>query len=169
VTTRQLLLGAAVVVTFVFVQICGIDALHLPLGLPDLPVLAVVALALAWGPTWGSAVGFATGLILDVAPPADHAVGRLAFVYALIGYGAGLLEDSEEQSVPATILVVVAACFVLVAADVALAEVLGDGGATASQFVRLIAATVGYDVILAPFVVPLLARLARRIDPAGAR
>ncbi|HTW97914.1 MAG TPA: rod shape-determining protein MreD [Acidimicrobiales bacterium] len=167
--TRQLVVAAVVILTFVLVQICFVNEIHLPWGYPDLPVLAVVALALAWGPIWGSCVGFVTGLMLDIAPPADHAVGRLAFAYALVGYLAGLLEDAEETSVSTTILVVAGASALLVLVDVGLAAVLGDGSVTAAQTGRLLASTVGYDVILAPFVVPLLAGLARRSEPVGAR
>lgn len=167
-TGRRLIIAAAVVLVAVLLQLCAVDELPLPLGIPDLPLLGVVALALAWGSSWGASCGFATGLVLDLAPPADHAVGRLALVYSVIGYVVGWFEDAEQISVPATILTVVAGAVVLVGLDAVLTGLLGDGTVTTPIVGRLLVATVGYDVVLAPFVVPLLSRLARRADPAGA-
>jgi rod shape-determining protein MreD len=169
ITGRRLALVFATVFTFVLLQLCAVNDISFPVGRPDLPILAVIALALAWGPTWGVSVGFATGLALDLAPPADHAVGQLAFAYAAIGYLAGLVADEDEQSVLVTIVVVVAGCVGLIAVDVALAIVIGDGTVSAPIVGRVLASTVVYDVVLAPFVVPLLSRLARRTEPAGVR
>lgn len=168
-TGRRLILAVGAVLVFGLLQICAIDDISFPIGRPDLPVLAVLALALTWGPAWGASVGFAAGLMLDLAPPADHAVGQLAFTYAIVGYAAGLLADGEERSVVATIVIVIVGCIGLVGIDVALGTVIGATGLGVSFVARLVIATVGYDVILAPFVVPMLTHVARRTEPAGVR
>ena len=38
---------------------------------PNLALLVVVAAAIARGPAFGATVGFLTGMLLDLAPPAD--------------------------------------------------------------------------------------------------
>ncbi len=166
---RRVIVAGLVVLLAVLLQLTAIANLPFPIGLPDLPVLGVIALALVWGSAWGAVVGFAAGLCLDMAPPADHAVGQLAFAYAIVGYLAGILADEEERPVLVTILVVVVGSALLVAIDAAFGIVLGDGTVNATVVGRLLIATVGYDVVLAPFVVPLISRLARRIEPAGVR
>jgi rod shape-determining protein MreD len=169
VTTRRVLTAAVLLLVACLLQVCAVQPIPFPVGRPDLPVLFVVAVALVWGCSWGTGVGFATGLIVDLMPPADHAVGRLAFAYAAVGYAVGLLADEDEHSVLATILIVVAACLGLAAIDMALAIVLGDGTVTGASAARLVAGITGYDVVLAPFVVPLIMRLARRVEAADAR
>lgn len=168
-TARRVTLAGPLVLVAALVQVCAVLPIPFPVGRPDLPVLVVAALALAWGPSWGVAAGFAAGLLIDLMPPADHAVGRLAFAYAAVGYAVGLLGDDDDRSVLTTILLVVAACVGLVALDLALAIVLGDGTVTGDSAARLVVSTAGYDVVLAPFVVPVIMRLARRVETAEAR
>ncbi|MDQ3307474.1 MAG: rod shape-determining protein MreD, partial [Actinomycetota bacterium] len=57
---------------------------------PDLALLVVIAAALVRGPSYAALVGFAAGLVLDLAPPADHTAGRWALSLVLVGYLAGL-------------------------------------------------------------------------------
>jgi hypothetical protein len=63
---------------------------RLPWGGPDLMVLAVVGVALARGPLWGAAYGFAGGLAVDLTPPADHTIGLSALALCLTGFACGL-------------------------------------------------------------------------------
>jgi len=169
VTSRRVIVSGLLVLVAVLLQITAVQPIPSPVGRPDLPVLVLVGFALSWGSTWGVGLGFATGLLMDLAPPADHAVGRLAFAYALVGYVVGWFAEDDDHSVLTTILIVVAACVGLVAIDLGLSVVLGDGTVTANSALRLFVATAGYDVVLAPFVVPLIMRLARRVEAAAAR
>ena len=163
--------GLRIVVVFVaaILQVVVINKLHLPLGHPDLLVLVVVAFALASGPQRGAMLGFFAGFLADVMPPAGHIAGRLAFAYTIVGYGAGLLEDPEETSVITTILVVAGGSGAAVLLYAAVGGLLGDLRVNASLTAHSLVATVVYDVVLAPFVVPLVAGVARRFEPAGAR
>ncbi|WP_214324626.1 hypothetical protein [Nonomuraea sediminis] len=61
----------------------------LPWGAPDVVLLGVLWVALSRGALWGCAGGFAAGLAVDLVPPADHTVGRDAFVLAVVGLVAG--------------------------------------------------------------------------------
>jgi rod shape-determining protein MreD len=68
-------------------------------GEPQLPALAVLAVALSAGPRPGAVAGFATGLTVDLLPPATHAVGQWAFVLCLLGYLVGMVAQDAADSV----------------------------------------------------------------------
>ena len=161
------LVSTAFVLTALLVQTTVVNRIPLPDGRPDLLVLVVVALALVRGPEYGAVLGFVSGLLADVVPPADHTVGRLALAYAVVGYAAGLLEDAEERSVLATVLVVAACSAAAVVAYAGVGALLGDERITIGALRSSLVATVIYDVVLAPFVVPAVSGAARRADPAG--
>ena len=164
---RRHLFAAAVVLTALLLQVGVVNRLRLPLGHPDLVVVAVVALALVAGPLPGTVIGFVAGLTADVIPPADHTLGRLAMAYAVVGYAAGLLEDLEERSVVTTVLVVAAASAAAVLIFAGVGALLGDSRIDADSVTGSLAAIVAYDVVLAPFVVPLVSGAARRLEPAA--
>src|ERR1700748_2106161 len=65
---------------------------------PDLCLLVVVAAALVRGPAFAATLGFFAGLLLDLAPPADHTAGRWALALVAVGYVAGLMrQDTRTQ------------------------------------------------------------------------
>jgi rod shape-determining protein MreD len=164
---RRGLLTTAVVFTALILQAAVVNRLPLPGGRPDLPVVVVVALALVGGPSYGAVLGFAVGLGADVLPPADHTLGRLALAYAIVGYLAGLVEDVEERSVLTTVAVVGIASAVAVILFAGIGALVGDNRITAAAVTRSLGATVIYDVVLAPFVVPLVSGAVRRTQLSG--
>src|SRR5262245_36963317 len=94
---NRLLLAASLVVVALVIQVSVLARLHLPGAVPDLMLLVVLGLALVYGHTGGALVGFGAGLLADLAPPADHAVGRYALVLAVVGYFAGLVKPDKGQ------------------------------------------------------------------------
>lgn len=164
---RRGFLATAVVLTALMVQAVVVNRLQLPGGRPDLAAVIVVAFALVGGPTYGVVLGFAVGLAADVLPPADHTLGRLALAYAVVGYLAGLVEDVEERSVITTMVVVAVGSAVAVILFAGIGALVGDQRITASTVVRSLGATVIYDVVLAPFIVPLVTAAVRRVEPAA--
>jgi rod shape-determining protein MreD len=169
VTSRQNLLVVVVVLTALLVQVTILNRLPLPIGRPDLLVVVVIAGALVGGPQRGAVIGFATGLAADLMPPADHLAGRLAFAYTVVGYLAGLLEDIEERSVFTTILVVAIGAAVAVLVYAGLGALVADPRVTIHATAQGLLASVVYDVVLAPFVVPLISAASHRLEPAGLR
>jgi rod shape-determining protein MreD len=169
VTARRLVFQVAVVLVAAILQVVVVNRLPLPWGHPDLLVLVVVAIALASGPERGAILGFFAGLTADLLPPAGHIAGREAFVYTLVGFLAGLFDDPEETSVVTTILVVAGASAVAVLVYAGIGGLLGDARVTGETTVHLLVATVVYDVVLAPFVVPPVSAMARRLEPVGSR
>lgn len=168
-TLRRVIFQIAVVLTAVLLQVCIVNRLGLPGGTPDLVVIVVVAFALVGGPQRGAIVGFAAGLAVDFLPPADHLAGRFAFAYAIVGYLAGLLEDAEETSVITTILLVGAGSAAAVLLYAGVGVLISDPRVTPRATAHALVATVVYDVVLAPFIVPLVSAATRRLEPAGPR
>jgi hypothetical protein len=83
----------------------------------------------------------------------------------LVGYGAGLLEDAEERSVLAAVAVVALGSVASVLIFAGVGALLGDSRITATIVVHTLVAVVIYDVVLAPFIVPLVSGAARRAEP----
>src|SRR4051794_35963019 len=79
---------------------------------PDVVLLVVVAAALVHGPQLGLVLGFAAGLLLDLAPPADHYAGRWALALMVVGYVAGRLASASAVRVSQWLPVAAASSFV---------------------------------------------------------
>jgi rod shape-determining protein MreD len=163
---RRPLLTVVAILTALLLQVDFVNRLRLPGGHPDLVLVVLVSLSLVGGPAYGAVAGFAAGLAADILPPADHTIGRVAFVYALVGYAAGLLEDAEERSVFAAVAVVALGSAGSVLLFAGVGALLGDARISAAAVTHALAAAVIYDVFLAPFVVPLVSGAARRVESA---
>ncbi|HVS67802.1 MAG TPA: rod shape-determining protein MreD [Mycobacteriales bacterium] len=168
-TFQRIALRIVVVITVVLAQVCVVNRMHLPLGGPDLLLVVVVAFALVSGSQRGAVLGFFAGLAADVMPPTYHFAGELAFAYTIVGYLAGMLDAGDESSVFTIISVVAGASIAVVLLYAALGDLLGNAHISGGATLHALAGTVVYDVILAPFVVPLVSAAARRLEPVGSR
>jgi rod shape-determining protein MreD len=132
---------------------------------PNLALLVVVAAALVRGPDLAAVIGFLAGLAVDLAPPADHVAGRWALALVVVGYLAGRVRhDAGTSAVGA--LVTVAACSFIGTSIFALSGMLlRDPAIPVREALAVIPVAVVYDVLLTPFVLPLLIRLFRRLRP----
>lgn len=166
-TTGRGVAVAIMLVVAVVVQTVVLSRLPLPGATPDLVLLVVVAAALTQGSTTGCVVGFAGGLLLDVVPPTDSQVGRWALVLALVGWFAGRAEDAAATSALVPVLVVGLSSAGAVLAFAAVGFVLNDPRVDATALVQALPTAVLYDVMLAPFLMPVLMRVTRRVDPAS--
>jgi rod shape-determining protein MreD len=163
VTGRRFLLGAVTVVTALLLQVTVIGRLPLPGAAPDLVLVLVVAFALAEGPMSGLVTGWAAGLLSDAL--AAHELGRLALAYAIAGYVTGMLQDDTERSTLQPFGAVALGALLALATYLAVGILLGDPRANLHDLARSLQSSVPYDVVLTPFVVPLVAGLVRRLDP----
>jgi rod shape-determining protein MreD len=168
VSAPRVALTAVLVVVAIALQVTFLSRLPLPGATPDLVLLVVVATALSGGPTVGLLTGFAAGLAVDLVPPADHEVGRWAFVLTLVGYLAGLAQAETRRSafVPLAVVATAAAGSVLLYAG--LGALLDDPNVTWSAVTRLLPTAVVYDVVLSAFAVPAVLALSGRLEPEGA-
>jgi rod shape-determining protein MreD len=132
---------------------------------PNLALLVVVAAALVRGPEFAAVIGFLSGLAIDLAPPADHVAGRWALALVLVGYLAGRVRQDARTSALAAVVTVAAASFVGTSVFALSGMVLSDPAMPATEALAVIPTSVVYDVLLTPFVLPLMMRLFRRLEP----
>ena len=160
-TAGRFLLGAASVLTAVLLQTAVVARLPLPGGPADLALVLVIAYAWCEGPLSGMVTGFVTGLLADLLT--DHQLGRLALAYVVVGYLAGIWHDDTERST-LPLLVVGAGAALALGVYAAEGLLLGDPRTGLAAVLRGLTSSVGYDIVLAPFVVPVIGRLVRRVD-----
>ena len=99
---RPMLWGLLVVVAFL-VQTTVIARLSLPLVVPNLVLVTVVAIAAQQGGRTAVVVGFAAGLLLDLAPPSTSAAGIHALLLTLVGTAT----SAWARHLPRTVLAIV--------------------------------------------------------------
>jgi rod shape-determining protein MreD len=133
---------------------------------PNLVLLVVVAAGLIRGPELAAALGFVGGLAIDLVPPADHVAGRWALALVVVGYLAGRVrQDSGRSSLVA--LATVGACSFVGTSIYALSGMLlRDPSIPVAEALRVIPEAMLYDLLMAPFVLPPVMRLFRRMRPA---
>jgi rod shape-determining protein MreD len=166
VRLNRIVVPAILLLLGLVIQVSVLGRLQLPGATPDLLLLIVVGLALVYGPSAGCLVGFFGGLLADLAPPSDHAIGRYALVLCLMGYAAGLLkpEGGRQRSALSALLVVCGAAVVSTLLYATVGALVGDTAARHVGLTGLVLSALLYDVLLAPFVVPAVMMLARRYD-----
>ncbi|MFJ4921934.1 rod shape-determining protein MreD [Streptomyces sp. NPDC088725] len=163
---NRILLSAALVVVALVLQVSVLARLQLPGAVPDLTLLVVLALAFVYGHVSGALIGFGAGLLADLSPPADHAAGRYALVLCVIGYLAGLARPDKGQIRTALgpMAVVVGAAIGSTLLYAAVGALVGDTAARHVGLGGLLFTAALYDLLLAPFCVPLVMWLARRAE-----
>jgi len=174
---RWLLLGALVVLALVL-QVSVLDAFAWHGIVPDLALLVVVGAALVRGSEFGMVAGFAAGVLLDLAPPADHLAGRWALALLIVGYLAGRVGEDDTQApalgrhrvAPATVVATVAAGSFVGSSLFALTGLLlRDPAVGIGDLLPAIGISLAWDVLLAPFVLPPVMAAFRAVDPVRAR
>jgi len=168
VSAPRVALTAVLLVVAIALQVTFLSRLPLPGATPDLVLLVVVATAIGGGPAVGLLTGFAAGLAVDLVPPADHEVGRWAFVLTLVGYLAGLAQAESRRSAFVPLGVVATAAVGSVLLYAGLGALLDDPNVTWSAVTRLLPTAVVYDVVLSAFAVPAVLALSGRLEPEGA-
>jgi rod shape-determining protein MreD len=122
--------------------------------MPDFMLLVAVAGGITAGPTRGSALGFASGMLIDLFLPTP--MGLSALVFTLVGYGVGVATTGVLRSawyIP--VLTAGAASVAGVGLYAVVGWVLGEG--TLTGHLATIAAVVGLsNAVLAPVAVKLV-------------
>jgi rod shape-determining protein MreD len=132
---------------------------------PNLALLVVVAAALIRGPEFAAGLGFLAGLAVDLAPPADQVAGRWALALVVVGYLAGRVRHDARTSAVAAIVTVAASSFVGTSIFALSGLLLRDPAVPVAEALSVIPVAVSYDVLLTPFVLPLMMRLFQRLEP----
>ena len=158
VLTGVLLL--AVVLQVAVFSVISVDGV-----VPNLALLVVVAAALSRGPEFAALLGFLGGLAIDLAPPSDHVAGRWALALVIVGYLAGRVRHDAGTSALAAVITVAACSFVGTSVFALSGMLLHDSSVPVGEALKVIPVAVLYDVLVTPFVLPLLIRLFRRMQP----
>jgi rod shape-determining protein MreD len=163
---RRLLALAVVLVVAVLVQSTVLARLTLAGVRPDLLVLAVVSVAVATDPTTGAVFGFVAGLVADLL--FDLPVGVSALVYTAVGFAVGTVRVYVTSHRPLVHLVLAGAA--------SLASVWCSGlvlrvfdlssWAAVARAGPLVAL---YNLLLTPFVYPVVWALAERLPARPAQ
>ena len=135
---------------------------------PNLCLLVVVAGALTRGPQFAMVLGFGAGLLLDLAPPADHVAGRWALALLLVGYLVGRVRPESRPTATTVVATVAGASFVGTSVFALSGVLLSDPVAGVGETLSVLAVSLVWDVLLTPFVLPPLMALFRRLEPAHA-
>ena len=132
-------LVTGVILVAVVLQVAVFNLFAVNGVVPNLALLVVVAASIARGPQFGAVVGFAAGLLLDLAPPADHVAGRWALAFVVVAILAGRVRADARRS-PLAGLATVAVCSFVATSIFALSGVvLGDHALPAGEMVQVIA------------------------------
>ena len=165
---RRFALGAVTVLLALLLQTTVVARLPLPGSPPDLLLVLVVAYALAEGSASGMLTGFAAGLLADLLSDAE--LGRLALVYVVVGYLAGLAADDTDRSTAAALRRGRPGCRrsarPVRRGGLPARRPAGVGRRARAGSERARSPTL---CVLTPFVVPVVGLLVRRVDPDAAR
>src|SRR6478609_4794142 len=134
---RGLLVTALIILT-VTLQVSVFSHFAVEGVAPDLALLLVIGAALVRGPTYAALVGFAAGLVLDLAPPADHTAGRWALALVVVGYVAGLAKGEGGQPILGTLLIVASGAFIGTSLYALSGLALGEQSVTVSSAVHVV-------------------------------
>jgi rod shape-determining protein MreD len=133
---------------------------------PNLVLLVVVAAGLIRGPELAAALGFVGGMAIDLVPPADHVAGRWALALVVVGYLAGRVRQDNGRSSLVALATVGACSFVGTSIYALSGMLLRDPSIPVGEALRVIPEAMLYDLLIAPFVLPPVMRLFRRMRPA---
>ena len=102
------LLAASLLLAAVVLQVTVFPELAYDGIVPNIVLLVVVGSALTRGAEFAMVLGFCGGLLLDLAPPADHVAGRWAIALVVAGYLAGRVRQDAGRSALSTVATVAA-------------------------------------------------------------
>lgn len=159
---------ALLVVLAVTLQVAVLRYVAVDGVVPDLALLLVIAAAFVRGPDFAAGLGFVAGMVLDLAPPADHTAGRWAFALVVAGYLAGRVRTDARNSAAAALVTVGACSFVASSVFALSGVIIGDSDESVGQMFPVIAIGVVWDVLAAALLLPLLSTLLRRFRPPQA-
>lgn len=150
---RRVATCAVLVPVLVLLQLMLVDRLSLPGGgVPDVALLAVIAVGLTQGPAAGMLVGFCTGLCLDLAPPGGHLAGQSALTFCAAGYTCGRLENWLKRSSPRLLAAALTGAIAAEGLQAAVGLLAGEPGASMPAVRHALPPAVLYDMLLTPVV-----------------
>jgi rod shape-determining protein MreD len=168
VTYLRWLAALAAVVVALVVQVSLFPHLAWHGIVPNLCLLVVVGAALTVEAPFALVLGFAAGLTLDLAPPADHIAGRWALALTIAAFLAARVRQDVKPTALAVVGTVAAASFVATSLFALTGVLLSDPTMSIAGLLEVVLVAVVWDVLLTPFVLPPLMKLFARLSPQWA-
>ena len=165
ILSRTGLVGAVILLA-VILQVAVFNLVAVNGVVPNLALIVVVAASIARGPQLGAVIGFTAGLLIDLAPPADHVAGRWALALVLVAVLAGRVRGDARRSPLAGLTTVAVCSFVGTSLFALSGVVLGDHALPPGEMVQVIGIALLWDLVVAPFVLPPLMALFDRTRSA---
>lgn len=135
---------------------------------PNVCLLVVVAAALTVEAPFALVLGFTAGVVLDLAPPADHVAGRWALALTVVAFLAARVRQDVKPTALAVVGTVAAASFVATSIFAITGLLVRDPAMSVASMVEVVLVAVAWDVLLTPLVLPPLMRLFSRLNPRWA-
>jgi rod shape-determining protein MreD len=151
---------AALVVFGVILQIAGVSTLHMFGAEPDIVPLIVGAVGLLGGSVYAAVVGFACGLLIDLA--LGQPLGASSLVLTSVGYAVGRYQEVRDPShglLPIPIGAAATAGYVV--GFSALSFMLEVRGPVSASVIREMIITILLNALLALLVFPIVRRFMR--------
>jgi rod shape-determining protein MreD len=179
--SSRVVAATALVLIGLLLQVSALPAFGWPQSgagaVPGVVLLVVVATALATDTRFATLTGFGAGLLLDLAPPADHVAGRWALALMTVGYVVGRLSHDDQPhsgpahrpGLPLITAAVLGASFLANSIYALTGLLLHDLDLSPGQVFRVIAVGLIWDLIGAAFVVPVALWTYRRLGRIGVR
>ena len=161
---QAMIIGSAIFIA-VIVELTLLSRLGLPGATPDLVVVTIVALALAYGPLPGAIAGFSAGILMGLAPPFDGILGVQAILFTIVGLITGAVVDPRDRSVPVIMGMVGLSTGGVVLLHALFLAVLSGERVVWDTVPGLALTGALYGLILAPLVVPGIGRIVRTLTP----
>ena len=165
VKARQAMIIGSAIFLAVMIELTLLSRLGLPGATPDLVVVTIVALALAYGPLPGAIAGFSAGMLLGLAPPFDGIFGLEAMIFTIVGLLTGAVVDPRDRSVPVIMGMVGLSAGGVVLINAVVLSVLSGDRVVWEIVPGLTLTSALYGLILAPLVVPGIGRIVRSLTP----
>ena len=177
--TSRVVTASVLVVVGLLLQVSALPELGWPEAgagaVPGVVLLVVVATAIATDTRFATLTGFSAGLLLDVAPPADHVAGRWALALMAVGYVVGRLshDDQPHSGAPRRPNLSLMAAAVLGGSFVASSIyaitglLLHDLALSPGQVLKVILVGLVWDLVGALFVLPASFWAYRRLGRSG--
>jgi rod shape-determining protein MreD len=165
IKTRQIIIIGSAIFIAVIVELTLLARLGLPGATPDLVVVTIVALALAYGPLPGAVAGFSAGILIGLAPPFDGILGVQAIIFTLVGLVTGAVVDPRDRSVPVIVGMVGLSTGGVVLLNALFLSLLAGTRVVWENVPELTLTAALYGILLAPLVVPGIRRIVRTLTP----
>lgn len=158
-SSRRALSIAFLLLVAYLLQTAAVAPLAWPLAGPDLYLLMVLTWMLALPRFDAVVVGFAAGLLLDLAPPIDGPVGKWALIFMVAAILLSRLRVGDESPLARTGVLGMGSA-ALVAGGYLFSSIIGEGEPTAPLLLTVIGVGA-WNVVLAPPVLMIVRRVAR--------